>query len=678
MLEQFLGVEKKQETPMTPQQIQMMQQMQAQNPNAQPPSEPKQAISIVANTRQNSVIIRAPLDRTAVAMEFLKRVDVPSESMASLADIQTRVQVFRLASLDPEKLIEIVSEMNVLEPTTRVRVDKDNNALIVSGSAADRYIIDMLIKRLDGSGRSFEVLPLRRLDAAEVAESIAFLMGQKDEKEDQNSSRRYYYGFYGGNEEEKKETDEFRVAANSRYRQVLLWANEQEMEEVRSLLIKLGELPPPGGSRNTVRIIDASATPETYEYLQRLRQQWNRLSPNPLELPESDQFKDPNEAPPKEDGDVEQADESEKDSKEKPDVGKGIIEDTLAATIAAPPYQLTAAQVGDEDGSNSNASATATSANEAAEQTEAPEIPPIRSADEFKRAFQQPRQAESSGASDPSPATVRIEIDSAGNLMLVSPDTAALDQLENLMLQLSPPKRPYQVFHIEHASAAWMRLNLEDYFKDLEEDDSNSDQFFRWYFGYDSQQEEKKANGLGKGNKLRFVDDPDTNTLVVNGATPEQLRTISELIVLWDVPEPVNKRKTRFTRLVQIEFGMAEKIAETVKEAYRDLLSSNDKAFTGGGRGQNPQGGGGENGDATKSREGNGSSLQNSERNQDGGGTDFSFKGKLSLGIDSVGNTLLVSRRRTATRTGHRHDQATRRSSSPSRCGRSAAVAGQH
>ncbi len=123
----------------------------------------------------------------------------------------------------------------------------------------------------------------------------------------------------------------------------------------------------------------------------------------------------------------------------------------------------------------------------------------------------------------------------------------------------------------------------------------------------------------------------------------EQLRTIAELIELWDVPEPVNKRKTRFTRLVQIEYGMAEKIAETVKEAYRDLLSSNDKAFSGGGRGQNPQGGGGENGDATKSRDGNGSGLENSERNQDGGGTDFSFKGKLSLGIDSVGNTLLVS-----------------------------------
>ena len=41
---------------------------------------------------------------------------------------------------------------------------------------------------------------------------------------------------------EEKKSDEFRVAANARYRQVLLWANDQEMEEVRNLLVKLGEL----------------------------------------------------------------------------------------------------------------------------------------------------------------------------------------------------------------------------------------------------------------------------------------------------------------------------------------------------------------------------------------------------------------------------------------------------
>ncbi len=639
MLEQFLGVEKKEATPLTPQQIQMMQQMRSQN-NAAPAPEKKVEISIVANPRQNSVIIRAPVDRVAIAMEFLKRVDVPSESMVSLSDIQTRVQVFRLASLDPEKLIEIVSEMNILEPTTRVRVDNDNNALIVSGSAADRYIINSLIERLDGSGRKFEVLPLRRLDPAEVAESIAFLMGQKDEDKNKNQGRRsYYYGYYGGGDEQEKEADEFRVAANTRYRQVLLWANEHEMEEVRSLLIKLGELPPPGGSSQTVRMIDASATPETYEYLQRLRQQWNRLSPNPLELPDVGQFKDPNENESKKE-DPESSDEPTQEEEQEPtpeSTNKSVKGDLAQASDVDLPsdldrHRLTMMQQGSEqavDQGNDDALPS--------------NSPAIRSSTEFDRAFREPRRDESTSKPNQAPAAVRIEIDSSGNLVLVSPDTEALDQLENLMLQISPPKRPYQVFHIEHATAFWMRLNLEDYFRDAEESGtSDADAFYSWYWGTGDEQTKEEPSGLGKGNKLRFVDDPDTNTLVVSGATGEQLRTIAELIELWDVPEPVNKRKTRFTRLIKVEYGKAEKIAETVKEAYRDLLSSNDKAFSTPGRGgQNAGGGGGGKEEATKSRNGSGSELQSSD--QDGGGADFSFKGKLSLGIDEIGNTLLVS-----------------------------------
>ncbi len=228
----------------------------------------------------------------------------------------------------------------------------------------------------------------------------------------------------------------------------------------------------------------------------------------------------------------------------------------------------------------------------------------------------------------------------------MSSDTKALDQLENLMLQITPPKRPYHVFKIKNTNALWMKLNLEDFFKDDDKDtDSDSDSFFRWYWGDEDNKEKEEPKGLGKGNKLKFVDDIDTNTLVVSGATSEQLQTITELIELWDTAQPANQKKSRYTKLVTIQFGRADKIAETVKEAYRDLLSGNDKTFQGGG----VQGGvGGEQGDdkkkTSKNRDGNsGSGFVESEGGHDGGGADFSFKGKLSMGVDLIGNTLLVS-----------------------------------
>src|SRR6056297_351218 len=313
MLERFLGIDQdKSSTPMTPQQLQQIQQMRSRgggNNNQPPPEEKKQEIAIVANPRRNSVIIQAPADRLAIAEEFIKRIDVASGGLVSLADVQSRVEAFRLVSLDPEKLIEIVEDMNILEPSTRIRVDSESNAVIVSGAAADRFIIESLIERLDGSGREFFVLPVRYRDPRAVAESISFLMGKEEEKEESGRGRSYY-SYFGRQEEKEKPQDDFRVTADVQFRQVLLWANESELEEVRSLLVKLGEMPPEGGSRRAVRVLDAAATPETYEYLQRLREQFRQLAPNEVELPEAELFQDPNRRPAGANGEEAEADEA--------------------------------------------------------------------------------------------------------------------------------------------------------------------------------------------------------------------------------------------------------------------------------------------------------------------------------------------------------------------------------
>lgn len=715
LLEQFLGVEKKQPAPMTPQQIQMMQRMAQQNKNKGAPEKPKEEISIVANVRRNSILIRAPKDRIAVATEFIKRIDVPSDSMVSLADVESRFQVFRLASLDPEQLIEIVGEMNVLEPGTRIRADKENGAVMVFGSAADRFIINSLIERLDGSGRSFEVLQLRRLDASEVAESISFLMGQEEKEDDSSSRRRYYYSPFSNDEDEESQSDEFRVAANARYNQVLLWASESEMEEVRNLLIKLGELPPPGGRKDTFRMIDASTTPETYQYLLRLQKQWQSISGQTLEIPTADAFSDPiaeikagrDAAAQAELQGTGSLDSNEVDTSSgtgaSSDGESSLNGETSSGSGGSSSGQPEAAEPGEpettEDDSDDLAASqrdagsfyrfTATGQGDAGDSGEAGDssgggsrsasnpgdagvtddpasdgaagegaddepIPEIRSAEEFDRLFGTRRSRPSDGAdggdasggdaekSDAS-SPIRITINAQGNLVLSGSDTRALDRLENLMMQVQPPRRPYHVFKIKDATASWVTINLEEYFADLEDDDTSDDSFGRWYFGHDDEQEDEGPGGLGRTNELRFVWDNDTNTIVVSGATTDQLRTIAELIELWDVPQPVDQKRVRYTRIVPIRYSRAERIAETVKDAYRDLLSSKDKAFTGGRGGQPGRGGGGGRQDVQRNRNGDGSGLTDQESGREAGGSDFNFAGKLSIGVDEVGNTLVVS-----------------------------------
>ncbi|TVQ02474.1 MAG: hypothetical protein EA381_03180 [Planctomycetaceae bacterium] len=649
LLEEFLGIGGKPEPPLSPQEQQQraqMMQMRAQQGGQPPTPEPKKPdIAVVANARQNSILIQAPPDRVAIATEFLKRIDVPGATMTSLSDVQNRVQVFRLVSLDPAKLIEIVQEMNILEPSTRIRVDSDNRALIVSGSAADRFIIQQIITRLDGSGRSFEVLQLRRLDAAEVAESITFLMGKKPDK-DESRNQRYPMYFGGMSQPEAKKEDEFRVAANTRYRQVLLWANDSEMAEVRNLLVKLGELPPPTGNDRMLRVIDADPSPETFRYLQELQRQWQQVSPNPIELPPVDRFLPKEKSPEDDPADKDAApDSSSADLTAAPG---GKVPPSIRLT-AAP--QTAAVQV--------PAAERATNENEAAA-TETDEVPPpeppvIRSLEDFDRAFAvpgrvtKPDESAPGNAPPPTAATtepIQIEVDAAGNLVLRSRDTAALDRLEDLMLQFTPPRRAYHTFVAKHVSATWIRLSLEDFFAEDDDDDTSSG-FPRWLFGFDDRKT-NSPSGLGKPAKLRFISDIDTGTIVVSNATAEQLKTIEDLIRLWDVPEPINDRKVRYTRLVPLRHSRATAIAETIKETYRDLLSSNDKAFqAAGGQGGGGQGGG--SGMPPRSAGGGRSPGGGSElvdtggSGQQGGGADFSFKGKLSIGIDPIGNTLLVS-----------------------------------
>lgn len=637
LLEQFLGLAGKKAAPLTPEQMQMQMQMRMQmqqggKPPAPEPDKPE--IAIVANNRQNSILIQASADRVAVATEFLKRIDVPGANLATLADVENRVQVFRLVSLDPAKLIEIVQEMNILEPATRIRVDSDNRALIVSASAADRFIIQQVITRLDGSGRSFEVLQLRRLDAAEVAESIGFLMGKNEEKKDSGRDR-FPYFFGGQNDQKKKDEDQFRVAANTRYRQVLLWANESEMSEVRNLLVKLGELPPPDRSDRVFRVIEAESSQETLRYLQELQRQWQQVEPNPIELPPAEKFL-PKAAPTPAPG---------TDLPAAPDIGDAVLNAVTpgAARAGDAPSTATliAAKTNDQEPDTTEPADAAPQA--AAEQ------PDIRSAEDFDRAFKPrpkpPATSDAQSVAAEPGAPIRIEVDSSGNLVLSSRDTAALDRLEELMLRFAPPRRSYHTFYAKHVSAVWITLNLEEFFEEEDQEDDSSG-FPRWLFGLDDPKD-KGPSGLGKSAKLRFVADIDTGTIVVSNATADQLTTIEELIKLWDVPEPVNDRRVRYTKLIPLRHGRAAMIAETIKETYRDLLSGNDKAFQ-----QTPGGGGGgqpgapprTTGGARPGGGGRGSELVDAGGSgQQSGGADFSFKGKLSVGVDPVGNTILLS-----------------------------------
>ncbi|MFK7736227.1 MAG: secretin N-terminal domain-containing protein [Pirellulaceae bacterium] len=624
---------------------QQMQQMQQQMQRAMQQQQQKggaagatrkarsDRVYLVANERSNSVIVHAPPNKMAIIAAFITRVDVRNENAEDFQRLNTRMKVFRLAALSPTELVNSLNAMDVLEPATRLQVNEDNNSIIAYASVADQFVIQEVITRLDGSEREFDVIQLRRLKADEVAGTIKMLMGADEEEDDSSSRRRnYYYDPWGSsNSSQKKSKDKMRVGANVQDNQLILWVNEIEMNEINKLLEKLGEIPSGESRKRTVRVIDASRQPETYEYLLRLKEQWDRVSPNPLVIPDAAEFeeKKPEDAASQDTSESEGSDDAGQDDSDEAggESEGGPSSANEKITGGVPTEHQEPGLVGKLTSSPFMQSDTPNAKDEGKQPAKK-----VNSAVEGKTKTQttsaQGQRAPSDGrsnlqrAQEMAPPAVKIFLDAGGNLVIQSEDTEALDRLEGYMQSNKPPKRPYDVFKVKYARASWVTLNLEEYFEKNKDSDSDFPFFF---FGYGNEEEDKESQ-LGDKVELKFIWDNDTNTIVVQNADDLDRQTIKDLIELWDVPEEVDTSRIRYTKLIRIKYSRAENIVNTIKEAYRDLLSANDKTFTEGEDG----------GDEESKRSGGGSAS--------GDGFNFSgLKGKLSLGPDTLTNSILVS-----------------------------------
>jgi type II secretory pathway component GspD/PulD (secretin) len=579
------------------QQMMMMQQQQQQQQPGQA-KKGKTEVLLIANVRRNSLIVHAPPDQMAIITSFVKRIDVPSKS-DDLGGLNTRMKVYRLAALDPKKLVASLLALDALEPTTKLEIDEKNKAIIAYASLADQWVIQQTLERLDGSARQFDVIQLRRLRAEDVAGTIRTLLGIDKEKKESNTRRSYFFydPFGSGN---KKETpdDQLRVGANVQNNQLLIWANELEREEIHKLLTKLGEAPTRPQDRTRTRVIEANRSRDTLEYLRKLEGIWGRDSETPLILPDESSF-DPSDSTP---GSIDPTDEdlptlpqpnppirSSNDISDAPPADRGE---------SLPPSTLVRAILPQDDTNQPQPAKT-----------------------------DQAAITDAAGRRSGPPVRIRFDVD--GNLVLESDDLEALDRLEQLMTDRAPPSRKHVVFSIRHARPSWIKLNLEDYFKDDKKEKKNDgrDLFYSYIFDLEHPEKDDDSPQLGRRRKLRFISDNDTKSLLVIGADSTQQETIARLIKLWDVPPPEDKRSLRFTNVVKVEHSRADSIVEAIKDAFRDLLSSNDKAL------EKPSP------DANKEKKREDSDGEVGS----GGGMSFTFSGRLSLGVDRVTNSVIVS-----------------------------------
>ena len=125
--------------------------------------------------------------------------------------------------------------------------------------------------------------------------------------------------------------------------------------------------------------------------------------------------------------------------------------------------------------------------------------------------------------------------------------------------------------------------------------------------------------------------------IMVVGADPAQLAQIDELISLWDQPESPESKTVRITKVFQIRYSKAKVISDAIKDVYRDLLSSNDPSLQSKGNDKQPPQGG-QSTSYVFGRSSNDSSKKEEPKDQP-----IRFKGLLSIGVDEISNTIVVS-----------------------------------
>jgi type II secretory pathway component GspD/PulD (secretin) len=612
------------------QQMQMIQQMQQQGRAAeaaklmQKGEAPK--IYLAYNRQRNSVLVNAPPEQLKIIEQTIKYLDVPYGDAASPitggspVGAQRVMKHYSLYALDPDRIVATLEEIGGFSPDTVFKVDDDSKTLFALASPADQKKIESLLRDFDGSGRKFKVIQLRRKPADLVAATIQKMMAGQNEKKDDN--RRRYYSFwddyYGDQNNKKKDTIQgFGVDADVENNQLLLWANEIELERVRELLIEMGELPDGQPDLRPVRFIEPTDERHTPELLKRLQEAWKSSGGGELIIKAPPPSKP---APP--------ADDKDNESKEKAKSDKSPAPANDRAAQQNRRDQVTARFV--------QLSTTAAPAD--ADATKSAGVPADRADANVGQTDTATKTGEPGAKPSQQPAPVTITVTPEGRLMLSSSDPAALDRMEQLIEQLSPPQRRFKIIPVRHISAIDMYLDLKNYFKEDLEQESGG--YTRDWFGFmvpRGNTENKSATGLAKRRKLMLDWDPPSNSIIVANASASQMAEIEQLMVELDKPPRSDSVEKRTTKAIKIKYSRPSVIATAIKEVYRDLLSSRDKEFASGDQKDkkasaervtviNYGGGGGEGDDGDRS-----SSVK------------LGFDGALSLGADDVSSVLIVS-----------------------------------
>lgn len=489
--------------------------------------QPDVRLSLEPRTRK--VIAWATPERHKLIEETVQDIDRKGTTGEVLV-----TEVHRLDSADPDNVRQVLSNLFRDKDYVRLVSDPTSRRLVAIATAKEQAIVRETIAQMQGAERELEVFTLDVVDpfAAELA--IENLFPGK-----------------GAND-----PDTPKIESDFDTQQLYVRATQEQLAEIRELLVKMGETSLAAssvGSNRRIRTIRMS--PDAIQAaLKEIQRVWPQLGGNPIRIvqpsavapalressKESNEPKRTEEPNGADDEDAERAKEVRQRAPDKAD-------SPMSARPAQGPHEATRRLLGSllERPGASGDSVLLAQAPLDSDDT----LPP-------EEAEEEPEQ-ENAAPAQPDDNRAPIIVSPSGDgITISSDDLEALDRFEALLRSLSQQssgRRQFKILNLKNANAITVADTLQNVML---------------------------SGAIGtRAGSVTIVPDTRLNALIVQGSSTD-LATIEDLLEVLDTSELPESANSNRARLIPVVHTKAERIAGVLEDVYRRQLT------TGGGRRQ--------------------------------------------------------------------------------------------
>lgn len=608
---------------------------------------PDGSIRILVEPASGKLLVTGRPDKMTQFHELLKILDQPTPGGEILEAPQ--LEIYPVNNADPNTVLQVLQVLMIGQADVRLAIDPKTGSLVALARPKQQATIRGILKEMEGGGKQFEVIKLRRVDP-----QLAVLAIQK---------------LFGGDGTANANAPV--VDAETTTRQLLIRGTASQIEAIRGLLAKMGEVVDAAGGeredRGRVRAIPLT-TRDAQAVLEQMETLWSVQSPNRIRVVTPSGSKEPSRIPSRRPGataDEEQGATTgagpaateraaperaaiERPAIERPAVERAATERTVVpgdADLRRPSYEAILERLkqippdklppgvklqfrelrnvpaesppadGNRDRREPPRSEQPRSEQPPRKESPREETPRKTAERRIPAMFAQNTVDKSAPAKEGAgksaaapkrtgpPAEIIVTVTPNG-LIIASEDTEALDKFEDMIATLtgemtvSGPE--YTVFYLKHAKAEVAAELLEDLFGTSSSGSSGGGSLLGNLAGaalgdvggglVGSLLGGGRSSGgtSFSGSTVQIVPDPRLNALIVHAESID-LDSIDQLLKVIDQPaSPEDVQTAGKPRFIPVYHNSASDIAEIVKQVYPDRISGAGGANQQRGM-QNPQ-----------------------------------------------------------------------------------------